>query len=128
MLKHKFKLMLTVADLLAIIEEQKTKNVKQLAKETEIPKERLHLILKDLSQHNIVKYDAKTGTVTLPKWLLNVSREIEKGSPATGEIIVPRYREIQIQDTIIGNYTSKDLELKFRLRAKLKEIAICEVT
>lgn len=38
------------------------------------------------------------------------------------------FREIQIQDTIVGNYTSKDLELKFRLRAKLKEIAICEVT
>ncbi|MDH7607613.1 MAG: hypothetical protein QHH12_07650 [Candidatus Bathyarchaeota archaeon] len=99
-----------------------------MAKETEIPKERLHLILKDLSQHNIVKYDAKTGTAALPRWLLNVSREIEKGSPATGEIILPRYGEIQIQDIVIGNYTSKDLELKVRLRVKLKEIAICEVT
>ncbi|MEM3566181.1 MAG: hypothetical protein QXK18_04845 [Candidatus Bathyarchaeia archaeon] len=120
--------MLTTADLLMLIEEQKTKNIKQLAKETEIPKEQLHLILTDLSQYNLIKYDAKTGEIKLSKWLLNINRKIEKGKPPTGEIILPKYGEVKIQDMIIGNYTTKDLELKIRLRAKQKEIAICELT
>jgi hypothetical protein len=120
--------MLTVADLLTLIEEQKTKTLRQLSKEIEIPKERLHTILEYLNRHDLVKYDAKTGTVTLPAWLQDVNKEMEKSSPATGEIILPRYREIQIQDIVVGNYTARDLELKVRLKAKLKEIAICEVT
>jgi len=120
--------MLTAAELLVIIEEQKTRNIKKLAKEIGISPERLHAILMDLGQHNLVEYDPATGKVTLPKWLLNVNREIEKEKPSTGEMILPRYKEIQIQDTIIGNYTTRDLELKLRLRTKLKEIAICELT
>jgi predicted transcriptional regulator len=120
--------MLTAAELLAIIEEEKTKNVKKLAKEIGISPERLHKILTDLNQHNLVEYDTATGKVTLPKWLLNVTKEIEMEKPSIGEVILPRYKEIQIQDTIIGNYTTRDLELKLRLRAKLKEIAICELT
>ena len=123
-----FKVMLTTADLLAIIEEQKVKNIKKLAKEIEISQERLELILTDLSRHNLVEYDPITGKVMLPRWLLDINKEIEKEKPSTGEIILPKYKEIRIQDTLIGNYTTRDLELKLRLRAKLKEIAICEVT
>jgi hypothetical protein len=123
-----FKVMLTTADLLAIIEEQKIKNIKKLAEEIEISQERLELILTDLSRHNLVEYDPITGKVMLPRWLLDINKEIEKEKPSTGEIILPKYKEIRIQDTLIGNYTTRDLELKLRLRAKLKEIAICEVT
>jgi|YelNatPaOPRAMG01_1025707.scaffolds.fasta_scaffold45624_2 hypothetical protein len=123
-----FKVMLTTADLLAIIEEQKVKNIKKLAKEIEISQERLELILTDLSRHNLVEYDPITGKVMLPRWLLDINKEIEKEKPSTGEIILPKYKEIRIQDTLIGNYTTRDLELKLRLRAKLKEIAICDVT
>jgi len=123
-----FKVMLTTADLLAIIEEQKVKNIKKLAKEIEISQERLELILTDLSRHNLVEYDPMTGKVMLPRWLLDINKEIEKEKPSTGEIILPKYKEIRIQDTLIGNYTTRDLELKLRLRAKLKEIAICDVT
>ncbi|MBS7646592.1 hypothetical protein KEJ24_01965 [Candidatus Bathyarchaeota archaeon] len=120
--------MLTIVDLLTLIEEQKTKNVQSLAKETDIPKEKLHTILTDLSQHNLIKYNEKTGEVKLSKWLLSISQKIEEGRPPTGEIVLPRFGEIKIQDMVIGNYTSKDLELKVRLRAKQKEIAICELT
>lgn len=120
--------MLTVLDLLTLLEMEKTKNIKQLAKEVEMPKEALHAILMDLSQHNILKYDAETGKVTLPGWLLNINRKIERAKPSTGELILPRYGEIRIQDTVIGNYTARDLELKVRLKAKVKEIAICELT
>lgn len=125
---HKFKPMVTVADLLTLIEEQKTKNIKQLARETEIPKEQLHLILMDLSQYNLVEYDVKTGDIKVSRWLLNINQKIEKSKPPTGEIILPKYGEIRIQDMVIGNYTTKDLELKVRLKARLREIAICELT
>jgi len=64
----------------------------------------------------------------LPKWLININKKIEKQKPATGEIILPKFQEIQIQDTLFGNYTQKDLELKIRLKAKHKEIAICDIT
>ena len=120
--------MLTTADLLTIIEEQKTKNITQLAKETQIPEERLHEILKSLNQHNLLNYNPKTGKVTLPKWLVNLNKKIEKEKPATGEILLPKYAEIKIQDILIGNYTGIDLELKVRLKAKQKEIAICAIT
>ncbi|MEM1566741.1 MAG: hypothetical protein QW510_06655 [Candidatus Bathyarchaeia archaeon] len=120
--------MLTVADILALIEEQKTKNLKQLARETEIPKEQLHIILKDLSQYNLIEYDVKTGNVKIAKWLQNLNQKIEKGTPPIGEIILPKYGEIKLQDIVIGNYTSRDLELRVRLKARQKEIAICELT
>jgi len=118
--------MLTVADILALIEEQKTKNLRQLAKETEIPKEQLHLILKDLSRYNLVEYDDETGSVKVSRWLQSLNQKIEKSKPPTGEIILPKLGEVKLQDIVIGNYTSKDLELKVRLKARQKEIAICE--
>lgn len=120
--------MITVADLLSLLEERKIKNIEQLAREVDIPIENLHLILTDLNQHNLVEYNTKTGDVALSKWLQKISRRIERSKPASGEIILPRYGEIQIQDVVIGNYTSRDLELKVRLRARFKEIAICDLT
>lgn len=116
------------ADLLTLIEEQKTQNIKKLAKKLEIQEKSLHEILTNLHKHNLIEYDQKTGKVTLPKWLISINRKIEKQKPAIGEIILPKYQEIQIQDTLIGNYTEKDLELKISLKAKHKEIAICDVT
>jgi len=127
-MKHLLKAMLTVADILALIEEQKTKNLRQLAKETEIPKEQLHLILKDLSRYNLVEYDDETGSVKVSRWLQSLNQKIEKSKPPTGEIILPKLGEVKLQDIVIGNYTSKDLELKVRLKARQKEIAICELT
>ncbi|MEM2779696.1 MAG: hypothetical protein QW791_02325 [Candidatus Bathyarchaeia archaeon] len=120
--------MVTVADLLELIEEQRTKNIKQLAKEIEIQEEQLHRILTDLSQYNLVEYNVKTGEIKVSKWLMNINQKIEKSKPPTGEIILPKYGEIKIQDMVIGNYTTKDLELKVRLKARLKEIAISELT
>lgn len=120
--------MQTVADLLTLLEEQKTKNIEKLAEETEIPKEVLHLILKDLDKRNLVKYNDKTGEVTLPAWLLEVNEKIEKGKAPAGEVILPKCAEVRVQDIVIGNFTSKDLALKIRLRARIKEIAICDLT
>jgi predicted transcriptional regulator len=120
--------MLTTADILAIIKGEETYNIKQLAKKLEIPTEQLETIIKDLREHGLVEYDEQTGQVKLPSWLVNIEKEVENIKPATGNIILPKNQEITIQDVVIGNFTDKDLELNVRLKAKLKEIAICNMS
>lgn len=120
--------MLTTADLLTKIAEEKLSNIKDLAKKLEISFETLQETVMDLHKHNLVEYDPKTGKVNLPKWLTQIHRKMETAKPAAGEIILPKYQEIKIQDLLIGNYTKIDLELKIRLKAKQKEIAICTIT
>jgi predicted ArsR family transcriptional regulator len=120
--------MLTATDLLIIIQEQKKPNIKQLAKKLEIQEDHLHKILTNLEKHNLIEYNPETGRTALPKWLLNINKRMEAIKPTTGEIILPRYQEMQIQDIIIGNYTKDDLELKVRLKTNRKEIAICNIT
>lgn len=119
--------MLSVADILSLVEERKSITLKQLAKAFDIPPQRLDEVLLDLSKHNLVDYDAESGTVRLPKWMLQINRRFEKIKPATGTIILPRFQEIKIQDLSIGNYTKDDIELNIRFRGKLKEIAICNL-
>jgi len=119
--------MLTTADLLAIIKEEETYNIKQLAKKLEIPTEQLEKIIKNLREHDLVEYDEQTGEVKLPSWLVNIEKEVENIKPAIGNIILPKNQEITIQDVVIGNFTDKDLELNVRLKMKLKEIAICNM-
>ncbi len=118
----------TTADILAIIEEEEAYNIKQLAKKLEIPAEQLEKILKVLREHDLLEYDEQTGEVKLPLWLVNIEKEVESLKPATGTIILPKNQEITIQDVVIGNFTDKDLELNVRLKMKLKEIAICNVS
>jgi predicted transcriptional regulator len=119
--------MLTTADLLTIIKEEETCNVKKLAKRLEIPTAQLEKIVNDLREHDLVEYDEQTGEVKLPPWLVNIEKEAEKIKPATGTIILPKNQEITIQDVVIGNFTDKELELNIRLKMKLKEIAICNM-
>jgi hypothetical protein len=119
--------MLSTVDVLSSIEEQRTVSVKQLAKKLEIPLDNLKEILIDLAEHRLVEYNEKTGRIKLPNWLSKIDEEIEELKPATGAIILPRYQEIKIQDITIGNFTKNDLELKVRLKARLKEIAVCDV-
>ncbi|MDH5266251.1 MAG: hypothetical protein OEW62_01080 [Candidatus Bathyarchaeota archaeon] len=118
--------MLTTTDILSTIQEQKTHDIKQLAKNLEIPIEQLEKILKELSEHELVQYNQQTGKTTLSPWLANINEEIESLKPATGSLILPKNQEIKIQDITIGNFTEKDLELNIRLKAKSKEIAISE--
>jgi hypothetical protein len=120
--------MLSTIDMLSIIEEQKTINIKQLAKQLEIPLNDLKTILTDLTKYKLVNYNEKTGEIKLPNWLTKIDQTLEKTKPATGAIILPRYKEIRIQDITIGNYTKNELELNIRLKAKLKEIAICDLS
>jgi len=120
--------MMRATDILSIIGEQKTYNVKQLAKKLEIQPNQLEEILTTLSRHDLIDYSQKTGEIALPKCLANIDKKIEAIKPATGEIILPKYQEIKIHDVLIGNYTKEDVELKIRVKAKQKEIAICSLT
>jgi len=120
--------MLSTIDMLSLIEEQKKVDIKQLAKKLEIPLGNLKEILTDLTKYKLIEYNEKTGKIKLPNWLTKIDKEIEKLKPATGAIILPRYQEIKIQDITIGNFTKNDLELKVRLKARLKEIAICDAS
>jgi hypothetical protein len=114
--------------MLSLIEEQKTIDIKQLAKKLEISVGNLKEILMDLAKYKLVEYNEKTGKIKLPDWLTKIDKEIEELKPATGAIILPRYQEIKIQDITIGNFTKNDLDLKVRLKARLKEIAICDLS
>lgn len=120
--------MLTVADLLTLIQEEKNLNIRKLAKKLEIPQDKLQEIIKALERHNVLKYDSEKEKITLPKWLSNINKKMEATKPTAGEIILPKYQEIQIQDIAIGNYTKEALSLKIWLKAKRKEIAICDVS
>jgi hypothetical protein len=120
--------MASTAEILTTIEEQKIYDIKQLAKKLETPLNQLKEILTDLSKHNLIEYNPKNGKVTLPAWLININKQIETTKPATGAVILPKYQEIKIQDITIGNFTKNDLELKIRLKAKTKEIAICDLS
>lgn len=119
--------MLSVADILSLVEERKSITLKQLAKAFDIPSESLNEILLDLRKHNLIDYDPNSGTVKLPKWVLKIDERFDEIKPATGAIILPRFQEIKIQDVSIGNYTKDDVELIVRLRGKIKEIAICNL-
>jgi hypothetical protein len=114
--------------MLSLIEEQKTIDIKQLAKKLEISVGNLKEILMDLAKYKLVEYNEKTGKIKLPDWLTKIDKEIEELKPATGAIILPRYQEIKIQDITIGNFTKNDLDLKVRLKARFKEIAICDLS
>jgi hypothetical protein len=120
--------MQSAADILTAIEEQKTHNIRQLAKNLKMQPKQLEEIIRDLSGHNLVEYNPRTGQVALPIWLVNINKEIENVRPATGDIILPKNQEINIQDVTLGNFTKNDLELKIRLKPKRKEIAICEMS
>jgi predicted transcriptional regulator len=59
------KTMPIATDLLSILEEEKSSNIKQLAKKSGIQVTQLEKILKDLSKHNIVEYNQQTGKIKM---------------------------------------------------------------
>jgi transcription initiation factor IIE alpha subunit len=120
--------MLSTTDILTIIEEQETINIKELTKKLQIPQEQVEKILKDLNKHNLVDYDTQTGETKLSQWLVNLNKTIENIKPSIATIILPKNQEIKIEDLTIGNFIGTDLELNLKIKGKQKEIAICKIT
>jgi hypothetical protein len=115
------------SEIFCLIEEEGTGSVKELAKKLEIPVTQLERVLTDLSGKNVLEYDPQTGKIRLPKWIVNLGKELENIKPATGAIVLPTNQKIEFQDVVIENFTNTDLELRIRLRTKRKEIAICTI-
>jgi len=119
--------MMSTVDILSLLEEHGTLDVKQLAKKLDISLQQLEELVTTISEHKLLDYNPKTGKLKLPTWLANINKEMEQLKPATGAIILPRYQEVTIQDVTVGNFTRNDLELKVRVGARVKEIAICDL-
>jgi predicted transcriptional regulator len=120
--------MQSTIDILCVVEDEGVHNIKQLAKRLAIPVGQLETIVKSLSRYHLLDYDAKSGKITIPEWFADINREIEKAKPPTGAIILPSNEEVKIDDVVIGNFTKKDIELRVRLKAKVKEIAVCDLS
>jgi len=117
-----------MADILYAIEEEATLNAKELAKKLGVPMDQLEEILTDMMKKSVIEYNRQTGKVKLSPWIARLGKELENIKPATGTIILPRNQEIKLQDVVVGNFTSTDLELIVRLRTNRKEIAICTIS
>jgi hypothetical protein len=116
-----------MAEILYAIEGEETLNAKELAKKLGVPMDQLEEILTDMMKKSVVVYNRQTGKIRLSPWIARLGKELENMRPATGTIILPRNQEIKLQDIVVGNFTSTDLELIVRLRTNRKEIAICTV-
>jgi len=120
--------MLSTLDILAVMEEEESHSIRDLAKKLGIPQPQLERILRELTQKGVIEYDDKTKQARMPQWIANLDKEIEEIKPAVGTIILPKNQSIIVQDLTIGNLTDTDLELNVTLRARQKEIAICKLT
>jgi predicted transcriptional regulator len=116
----------TMSEILLALEEEESYDISKLAKKLAIPIDQLRMILTDLNANNVVEYDKRSNKVKLSSWLSSLDQEVENIKPAAGTFILPKNQEIKIQDMVIGNFTDSELELNIRLKAKLKEIAICK--
>lgn len=118
----------TIVDILTLISEEEKCSLKQLAERLKIPEEKLEAVVKELSENDIVEYDQHSGIVKMSSWLAEVERGVEEIRPAVGTIIIPKNQEVKIQDIAIQNFTGGDLEINVRLKAKLREISIRNLT
>lgn len=124
---QKHEVMPTTIDLLSLIEEERTLDIKHLAKNLGIEVVQLEKILEDLAVHSLIEYDQRTGKIKMPTWLTKINMENKSIKPATGTIILPKNQEIKLQDIAIGNFSDKNLELNVRLTGKQKEVSICNM-
>jgi len=116
-----------MTEILYAIEEEETLKAKELAKKLDVPMDQLEKILTYMMKKSLVEYNRQTGKIRLSPWFARLSKELENIRPATGTIILPKNQEIKLQDIVVGNFTSTDLELIVRLRTNHKEIAICTI-
>jgi hypothetical protein len=117
-----------MAEILLAIEEGETLSDIELAKKLDIPMDQLEKILTDMMEKSVVEYDKQSGKIRLSGWIANLGKELETVRPATGSIVLPKNQEVKLQDVVIGNYTSSDLELLVRLRTNRKEIALRNIS
>jgi hypothetical protein len=117
-----------MAEILLAIEEEETLSARKLGKKLDIPMDQLEKILTDMMKKSVVEYDKQSGKIRLSGWIANLGKELETVKPATGSIVLPKNQEVKLQDVVIGNFTSMDLELLVRLGTNRKEIALRNIS
>lgn len=120
--------MLSSKCILRIVGEEKKTNVGLLARQVGTSAEKIEKILSDLSDCDLVEYDQETGEVKLSQWLSSINDKAENLEFATGAIILPKNRQIEIQGVNIGNFTDIDLELILSVTGSVKEIALRKIS
>ena len=114
-----------------LIEDGQWHRIKDLAKELNLPLEKVVQIITCLAKAKLIDYNEKTKEVKLQKWIKNLlALECNKNSKRSiGTLILPRNGgSAEIQGITIHNNSNLDLELDFLIEnGKIKEISINNV-
>lgn len=116
-----------IDQFLNLIEDGEWHNLQELAKRSNIPKQKLTALSKLLSQSNILEYQPQKDEVRLEQeWrqMLNDTCEQSSEKLAVGTIVLPPKKSLEIQGIQVTNLTDKELEIGVRVDEKLRELAV----
>lgn len=103
-------------------------SLKELAKHSNIPKQKLVALSKLLAETNIAEYEAKKNQVKIKQeWqqmFKNTYEEQKMERIAVGTVVLPPKKSISIQGIQVTNLTEKELEISIRVNEKLEELAV----
>lgn len=103
-------------------------SLKEVAKDSGIPKKRLATLSKLLARPNIIEYRSKKSQVKIKKsWqrlLENTDVEESGTKAAVGSIILPPEGTIRVQGVRMTNLLETEIEMNVRVGKKLEEIAL----
>jgi hypothetical protein len=120
--------------LLALVSDDVWHSTNEVAKTLEIPQDKLHQIIKFLTETDLIQHNPATNQIKLNQnWktlIINQKEPNTETQPeqmAVGTIIIPPQKTLLIQCTRITNLTENSLELEIRINKKLNEIAINKI-
>ena len=103
-------------------------SLNKLAKQIDIPRQKLATISKLLSEINLVEYEPQKRRVKIKsqwqKVLGTTEEELESERAATATVLLPPKKSINLQGIQVTNLTEKELEIGMRINKKLDELAI----
>ena len=111
-----------------LIEDGQWHRIEDLAKELNLPSEKIVQIITCLAKAKLIDYNEKTKEVKLQEWIKNLPALKCKNNSkhSIGTLILPRDGgSAEIQGTTIHNNSNLDLELDFLIEnGRIKEINI----
>jgi len=117
--------------LFSLIEDGQWHKIKDLAKELNLPSEKVTQITTFLAKAKLIDYNEKTKEVKLQEWIKNlpVLKSNKNNKRSIGTLILPRNGgSAEIQGITIQNNSNLDLELDFLIEnGKVKEINITNI-
>jgi len=111
-----------------LIEDGQWHRIEDLAKELNLPSEKVVQIMTCLAKAKLIDYNEKTKEVKLQEWIKNLPalKSNKNRKRSIGTVIIPRNGgSAEIQGITIHNNSNLDLELDFLIEnGKIKEINI----